>query len=137
MARRWITSDVPPKQSSRRNFSWSSCVRRDSFFCTLSRTRIVAKLVSRTTSNCGSSQETPCEHRRGRKTESSGVQGCAVRSSPAGWSEEASAKVSYRKIYIPVLPQVTCFLERDSRLKELLDSKQAQNKTLAQTSKEK
>lgn len=53
MARRWITSDVPPRQSSRRNFSWSSGAIRDSFFCTLSNTRIVARLVSRTTSNYG------------------------------------------------------------------------------------
>lgn len=53
MARRWITSDVPPRQSSNRNFSWSSGAMRESFFCTLSNTRIVARLVSKTTSNYG------------------------------------------------------------------------------------
>lgn len=50
-ARRWITSEVPPRQSSNRKRSWSSGERRDSFFCTLSRTRMVARFVSRTTSS--------------------------------------------------------------------------------------
>jgi hypothetical protein len=57
MARRWITSDVPPRESSSRNFSCSSGAIRDSFFCTLSRTRMVARLVSRTTSNYGEEAE--------------------------------------------------------------------------------
>lgn len=47
-----MTSEVPPKQSSNRNRSWSSGERRDSFFWTLSSTLMVAKLVSRTTSSC-------------------------------------------------------------------------------------
>lgn len=51
-ARRWITSEVPPRQSSNRKRSWSSGERRASFFCTLSRTLMVARLVSRTTSSC-------------------------------------------------------------------------------------
>lgn len=57
MARRCITSDVPPRQSSNRNFSWSSGAIRESFFCTLSNTRIVARLVSKTTSNYGEGEE--------------------------------------------------------------------------------
>lgn len=46
-----MTSEVPPRQSSNLNLSWSSGDRRDSFFCTLSNTLMVAKFVSSTTSN--------------------------------------------------------------------------------------
>ncbi len=46
-----MTSEVPPRQSSNRKRSWSSGERRDNFFCTLSKTLIVAKLVSSTTSS--------------------------------------------------------------------------------------
>lgn len=71
MARRWITSDVPPRQSSSRNFSWSSGAIRESFFCTLSNTRIVARLVSRTTSNYG-------KEGRGRLSGGSGALGTGL-----------------------------------------------------------
>lgn len=46
-----MTSEVPPRQSSNRNRSWSSGDRRDSFFWTLSSTLMVARFVSRTTSS--------------------------------------------------------------------------------------
>ncbi|TNN89275.1 hypothetical protein EYF80_000563 [Liparis tanakae] len=42
-ARRWMTSEVPPRQSSNLNRSWSSGERRESFFCTLSSTLMVAR----------------------------------------------------------------------------------------------
>lgn len=46
-----MTSEVPPRQSSSLNRSWSSGERRESFFWTLSSTLMVARFVSRTTSN--------------------------------------------------------------------------------------
>jgi hypothetical protein len=51
-ARWWMVGEQPPKQSSRRNFATSSGDSLESFLCTPSRTRIVAALVSITTSNC-------------------------------------------------------------------------------------
>lgn len=52
MALRWMTSEVPPSVLSSRNLACSSADMRESFFCTDSSTRIVARLVSKTTSNC-------------------------------------------------------------------------------------
>lgn len=48
---RWMTSDVPPRVLSKRNLACSSADNRESFFCIASKTRIVARLVSRTTSS--------------------------------------------------------------------------------------
>lgn len=51
-ARWWMVGEQPPKQSSRRNFATSSGDSLESFLFTPSKTRIVAALVSITTSNC-------------------------------------------------------------------------------------
>lgn len=47
----WMTSEVPPRVLSKRNLACSSADKRESFFCIASRTRIVARLVSKTTSS--------------------------------------------------------------------------------------
>lgn len=52
MALRWTTSEEPPIVLSRRNLACSSADIRDIFRCTVSRTLMVARLVSRTTSSC-------------------------------------------------------------------------------------
>ena len=51
MAFLWITSEVPPRQLSRRKRAASSDDMRVSFFCTPSNTRMVDVFVSRTMSN--------------------------------------------------------------------------------------
>uniref|UniRef100_A0A8D0DBZ8 Uncharacterized protein n=1 Tax=Sander lucioperca TaxID=283035 RepID=A0A8D0DBZ8_SANLU len=53
MALRCTTSEEPPSVLSKRNLACSSADMRDNFRCTVSRTLMVARLVSRTTSNCG------------------------------------------------------------------------------------
>lgn len=56
-ARWWMVGEHPPKQSSRRNFATSSGDSLESFLCTPSKTRIVAALVSITTSNCNNKKK--------------------------------------------------------------------------------
>uniref|UniRef100_A0A8C4IJ33 Uncharacterized protein n=1 Tax=Dicentrarchus labrax TaxID=13489 RepID=A0A8C4IJ33_DICLA len=53
MALRCTTSEEPPSVLSKRNLACSSADMRDNFLCTVSRTLMVARLVSSTTSNCG------------------------------------------------------------------------------------
>uniref|UniRef100_A0A3B4WC93 Uncharacterized protein n=1 Tax=Seriola lalandi dorsalis TaxID=1841481 RepID=A0A3B4WC93_SERLL len=52
MALRCTTSEEPPSVLSKRNLACSSADMRDNFRCTVSRTLMVARFVSSTTSNC-------------------------------------------------------------------------------------
>uniref|UniRef100_A0A673AJY4 Uncharacterized protein n=1 Tax=Sphaeramia orbicularis TaxID=375764 RepID=A0A673AJY4_9TELE len=53
MALRCTTSEDPPSVLSKRNLACSSADMRDNFRCTVSRTLMVARFVSNTTSSCG------------------------------------------------------------------------------------
>lgn len=79
MALRCTTSEEPPSMLSRRNLACSSADIRDNLRCTVSSTLMVAKLVSRTKSNCIENKNRyHCENLiisfRDRRTRKSGIQ---------------------------------------------------------------